>query len=192
MNNNNNWNDHQIEINNKIYPCKAAGIMPYTIINNEIYFLFQLPNNKKPLYTDFGGKRELFDSSIIQTAAREFSEETNGCFFHDYKSNNNYRTNDIKKSTIIVESLLLNNNSIFLYNFTGKYILYFIYIYPINLTLLGEYELLSKNKVKRNCEWINGSKLIEESFINYKLQHRMRKGFKKTIYKLYNSLNIPI
>lgn len=192
--NNNDWKGHQIEINNKICPCKAAGIMPYTIINNNIYFLFQKPNNKKSFYTDFGGKREEYDHSIIRTAAREFSEETNGCFFlFNYINEiNNCTSNNINKSTIITESILLNENLIFLYNYTGKYILYFLYIYPININLLGNYELSSKHQIKRNCEWIHGSKLIQESFINNNLQHRLRKGFKKTIYKLYKSLNIII
>ena len=190
--NNNNWDGHQIQIHNKKYQCKASGIMPFTIINNNIYFLFQLPNNKKGLYTDFGGKREDYDSTNIRTAAREFSEETNGCFFPHIKINNkfeNININNIKKSTIITESLLLNNNSIYLYNFVGKYILYFLYIYPINIQLLGQYE---NNKIKRDCIWINGINLIQDSFINNQLQHRLRKGLKKIIYQLYKSYNISI
>jgi hypothetical protein len=49
----------------------SAGILPYTIYNNQIYFLLgkELKNNQT-LYSDFGGKYSYYDKSTLHTAAR--------------------------------------------------------------------------------------------------------------------------
>lgn len=53
---------------------RAAGIIPYTLLNDNLYFLLQ---NKNEMYEDFGGKTENIDKSAIDTALRECSEESN-------------------------------------------------------------------------------------------------------------------
>ena len=180
-----NYPNHTIIINNQNYPCKAGGILPYTIINNNVYFLLQKQFNKKTtnkqsLYSDFGGKREKTDPNIRYTAAREFSEETNGIFFN--KQQNKNLNQNIKTSTIITESLLKHQLPLYIYNYNGKYLIYLLYVYPININKFDNIEFFTK--LKRTCEWINGKLLINDDFINTKLQYRLRKGLKKTISKL--------
>ena len=53
----------------------GAGILPYTIKNNKLYFL--LGENEHKGWKDFGGTRDN-NESIINTAKREFMEETLG------------------------------------------------------------------------------------------------------------------
>ncbi len=58
----------------------AAGIIPYCIENGELYFLLGLEksNNK---WSGFVGNKELKDMSVINTAIREFNEETTNIFY---------------------------------------------------------------------------------------------------------------
>ena len=55
----------------------SAGILPFTIINNEIYILLGRETYDKT-YSDFGGKYDSKgnDISILHTAFREFTEES--------------------------------------------------------------------------------------------------------------------
>lgn len=56
----------------------SAGILPYTIMNNTIYFLLGKDKYEKS-WADFGGKMERMDNNVkIATASREFHEETLG------------------------------------------------------------------------------------------------------------------
>lgn len=183
------WEKHNIEINNEKFNCKAGGILPYTIISNNIYFLFQKPHtkHKKQFYTDFGGKRETSDIDIIYTSAREFAEETNGEFFR--KSIYDINEYDyIKRSTIIMDSIIRYRKPIYLYNYYGKYITYFVEVYPISVSALGNIEY--KENIKRDCIWISLDEVITDNFINNNLQYRLKKGFRKTIYDIQRHINI--
>lgn len=53
----------------------SAGILPYTIINKDIYILLGRESYDKT-YSDFGGKYDSSDTSVFQTAYREFQEES--------------------------------------------------------------------------------------------------------------------
>ncbi len=88
-------------MNFKIYEpcikCKSAGIIPYTLLDGNIYFLLQKANHpnkyKDNGWDDFGGKQLFAEESPIHTAAREFSEETSCLFFLKelYGNNQEYR-----------------------------------------------------------------------------------------------------
>ena len=57
---------------------KACGIIPYktNLITGELFFLLQ--KKKNGIVEDFGGKIEKnIDNSPVETAIREFKEETN-------------------------------------------------------------------------------------------------------------------
>lgn len=179
-----NYPNHFININNQKHQCRAGGILPYTIVNNKLWFLLQKSGTKKKLYSDFGGKREEDDKNIMYTAAREFSEETNGIFYYNqiFKDTKN----NIKKSTIITESLLNYTNPLFVYNFNGKYLIYLLRLYPIDIKNFDNIEYFTN--MKRTCEWIDGTILKSDSFIYNELQYRLRKGLKRTINKLYDIL----
>lgn len=56
----------------------SAGILPFTIMNNTIYFLLGKDKYEKS-WADFGGKMERIDNNDrLATASREFHEETLG------------------------------------------------------------------------------------------------------------------
>lgn len=74
--------------------CKSAGIIPYTIHNNQLYFLLQrviYPVRKKDSgWNDFGGKKMNSYETTTETAAREFSEETSCLFYLEENSNDEH------------------------------------------------------------------------------------------------------
>ena len=65
----------------------GAGILPISIKNNKIYFLFgeEAFNKKSPGYSDFGGAGHKNESEL-ENAIREGNEELHG--FLDIKKNN--------------------------------------------------------------------------------------------------------
>jgi hypothetical protein len=60
----------------------GAGILPFSVHDNKVYFLFQKANEgrKANQLVDFGGARYDHENDPQVTAAREFSEETCGLF----------------------------------------------------------------------------------------------------------------
>ena len=44
------------------------------------------------------------------------------------------------------------------------------------------------SNIKRSCEWINGTLLQNEHFINSSIDYRLRKGLKSQIISLYKQL----
>lgn len=64
-----------------LLPCLSslniprAGIIPYTIVNGQIFIIFGLERGIGSI-SDFGGKKEANDRDLIDTALREFREET--------------------------------------------------------------------------------------------------------------------
>lgn len=85
---------------NAIENCKSAGVIPYSIHNGKILFLFQKelePQRKKDSgLNDFGGKRVTDVETTAEAAAREFSEETS-CLFYLVDTNDNSGAYDILK-----------------------------------------------------------------------------------------------
>ncbi len=65
-------------VNPEELKTSRAGVIPYVIINNSIYFLLGVDNRTKEL-TDFGGGVKASENSI-EGAIREFREETNSIF----------------------------------------------------------------------------------------------------------------
>ena len=67
---------------------KGAGVLIYKFSNNKLYFLLGKENliiskkcNKGHKYCDFGGRRDKEDTNYIDTASREFYEETMGSLY---------------------------------------------------------------------------------------------------------------
>lgn len=54
---------------------KRAGIIPYMIHNQETYVLLGWSKEDNPVWADLGGRSEK-DESVIETALREFGEES--------------------------------------------------------------------------------------------------------------------
>lgn len=62
------------------YEFKASGILIKTRIQNQPYYLMSF-EKRRGIWSDLGGKRDSCDKSILETAIREFNEETNQVFF---------------------------------------------------------------------------------------------------------------
>lgn len=82
---------------------RRAGVIPYTIVNNFVYFLLGTDSNFGEL-TDFGGGVKK-DETCIMGAFREFKEETNGIFdscIYDYNQfKNSLVFTDFRKMTLL-------------------------------------------------------------------------------------------
>lgn len=101
--------DDKVGSESDIARFKGAGVIPYTIVDDNIYFLMQhaeTPCKKKDMgWNDFGGKKNL-NESIPTTAAREFSEETS-CLFY-------LKENDTPENIALYDKL--KNNSVTKYS----------------------------------------------------------------------------
>ncbi|KAN0053325.1 hypothetical protein ACTA71_009774 [Dictyostelium dimigraforme] len=110
--------------------CGAAGIFPYTVFNDKIYFLI---GQERRGYSDFGGYREGMGESTLECACREFSEETLGCF----SKNKDIRgsVEGVVESTIIL-SRILNNKELHMNGLICKVLnprnQYEMFICPVN------------------------------------------------------------
>jgi|DewCreStandDraft_4_1066084.scaffolds.fasta_scaffold02053_33 hypothetical protein len=58
---------------------RRGGILPYTVIDGVRLYCFALDSSSADL-TDFGGRRDRRDKDILETALREFYEESLGVF----------------------------------------------------------------------------------------------------------------
>lgn len=90
----------------------SAGILPFTIMNDTIYFLLGKDKYEKS-WADFGGKMERMDNNNkIATASREFQEETLGIIAQrDYIT---HILNDYAEENII-HSKTLNGSPYYMY-----------------------------------------------------------------------------
>jgi hypothetical protein len=67
------------EINLSDPKYKRAGIIPFCVQNNVIFFAFGVENGVAAL-ADFGGHREKYDTDLLDTAIREYREESLNVF----------------------------------------------------------------------------------------------------------------
>lgn len=104
----------------------SAGILPYTIYNNKIYFLLGEETHDKT-WSDFGGHEKKRDKKCsLKTAFREFIEETNNSIPMSFKT-----FEDMSKITIISKTMKLY-----------PYYMYIIYL---------DYKYINIYKFKRNA-----------------------------------------
>lgn len=79
----------------------CAGILPYTIIHDELFFLLGCETSDGS-WSDFGGKSEFEDAAdLIQTACREFAEETLGSVSIN---NQEMRRRVLSEDTLVLQS----------------------------------------------------------------------------------------
>lgn len=166
--------------------CKSAGIIPYTIVDDVVYFLLQksIDDEKKKLqgWNDFGGKRISSDNSTIETAAREFSEETS-CLFYLFDQDQNfyqliknnheveYDAQIIKKlGTIIPDSTSffakqIQSNIYPMYTSCKEiYISYFLYVPFVpasDIPRAEDIHIFYEKRFMRRCKWISLEKILK-------------------------------
>lgn len=89
----------------------SAGILPYTVIDSKIYMLLGRETYDM-CYSDFGGKFERHDSSILHTACREFTEES---LFDEFDILTFLTTKDQCMHTLYTESRTLKGNIYYMF-----------------------------------------------------------------------------
>jgi hypothetical protein len=158
-----NYNYGKIDHGYNIYKY-GAGILPYTIYNNKLYFLIGKDRYEK-YWSDFGGRPDPVDNNQIeQTAVREFYEETIGSIY-DIKIIRDRIKN--KKDTYIIKSMKTNNVEYTMYIMRIPYKDYrftfcntrnFIkYLIDSNKNLSGYYKQFLE---KEDIMWISYESLI--------------------------------
>ena len=144
---------------------KAAGILFYTIKNEQKYYLMTETNN---LLSDIGGKIEETDLTILDIAIREFCEEINASLFEKVENNIEEKIRELGnyiKMNIKIEKEYYIPKS--------KYLIFIAYLKPEIMDLhnsdsnfFGNVEI-TENRI-RNIFWINKNKIFE-----YKIQNRV-------------------
>ena len=130
----------------------GAGILPVSIKNNKLYFLFGKENKfetSAPGFSDFGGGTDN-DETFIQTAVREASEELTGFLGTD---------EDIKKQLVKSGSFFVDVND-----------KYRMYILPMKYDPMIEfYYNNNQNFIQKRLDQdvIKNSKIFEKSEIRW-------------------------
>ncbi|KAK5582818.1 hypothetical protein RB653_004405 [Dictyostelium firmibasis] len=140
----------------------AAGIFPYTVYNDKIYFLV---GYERRGYSDFGGYRESIDESTLECACREFSEETLGCFSINKYSRGT--VNGVIETTMILNKIL-NNKELHMSRLVNKVFnsknRYEMFICPVN-RFLRRNEFKSTYNFNRNQPIANQIECAEKKDI---------------------------
>ena len=147
----------------------GAGILPATILNNELYFLFGKENRfetSAPGFSDFGGGSDPGET-YWETATREGAEELTG-FLGDQK--------DLKKrlkqtGTYNIEHATPNTKKIYsMFIFQMEYDPKLVFYYNNNQRFLQkrlEPEVIEKSKIfeKAEIRWISASEMVKKTTI---------------------------
>ena len=147
----------------------GAGILPATILNNELYFLFGKENRfetSAPGFSDFGGGTDPGET-YWETATREGSEELTG-FLGDQK--------DLKKmlkrtGTYNIENETPNTKKIYsMFIFPMEYDPKLVFYYNNNERFLQkrlEPEVIEKSKIfeKAEIRWISAREMVKKKSI---------------------------
>lgn len=175
---------------NAINNCKSAGITPYALHKGTVYFLFQKTNNpvrrKDSGWNDFGGKRNGKTETTIETAAREFSEETSCLFYlkekNDPESRNAYQLlkhNDAlfydEETIILLRNLIPISQKHYIDKITEFvvpiyasskeiYITYFVkvdYIPAEELPQAEDIHIDYEDRYMRTCQWFSYEEVLK-------------------------------
>lgn len=156
----------------------SSGILPFTIIDDEIYLLLGRESYDKS-YSDFGGKSDRADTSVLHTAFREFKEET----MYEDLSFQYFENNPCELYT---ESRTLKGN------------IYYMFLIQLDIDTIDKIIFNFNKKYERGCEKDN-LKLVKLSdllgqIIQFKTRFiKLRKVFETTVtlhYNLFSSLNL--
>lgn len=128
----------------------AAGIIPYTVQpgGRALFLLQHLQNGTRAnLLSDFGGRREDTDSDVFATAAREFSEETNGVF----------------GDPAAVAMRLRREVSVRILNRNSRYLTFFIKVDPPAGAIAPVDHTSTDGPTARECQWLRADELMRET-----------------------------
>lgn len=151
-----------------------AGIIPYTIFNGKVYFGFGIDTRTSEL-TDFGGGVQKQDKTPINTAIREFREESLGIFDPLW-------LDDLNGQYLIYSKKML---IIFLYcGMIDTHITRFKFNFKLS-------NLLHKQSEVKGIIWLDSNELLEcIKYDKYRIYSRVKNFLKNPILKdnLFNTL----
>ena len=159
--------------------CYSAGILPYTIRNGKIYYLLGRDWRDEG-WSDFGGKVEDKDSNnIINTAIREFYEETMGCVLSENELIKKMESNNIK----YIKSTTLNGS---------PYYMYFIYVNDENynkyFSKIYNFFMYLKINDQRYIEKCDINWISADNIFKFNKDFKMRNIFKRTLNRYQNNI----
>jgi hypothetical protein len=140
-------------------PILAAGILFIKEEKGKKFVLMQkvIEKDKLDEYSDFGGKIDLNDNTIIDTIARELGEELNKGLYKKVKKENVYLDTSEE-----LKNLILQNIVKLIYQRTAKYFVIIAKL-PKDIMLdferIGDFEKL--DKINRTVEWISYEDFIK-------------------------------
>ncbi len=156
------------------YECRASGILFYKIVKDIPYFLLVNEYNK---WGDIGGKTDIDDRNILDTACREVTEETNAVFgnnlrrVHDIDTYNEcyeyayWRTKDLVKTNLTHQ----------IYIPSSKYLIYCVKLDPSLCPYAKEFDVKElQNDNVRYFEWVSCNK-FKKLIYNQKTNFRINK-----------------
>jgi hypothetical protein len=140
-------------------PILAAGVLFIKKEKGKDFVLMQkvIEKNKPDKYSDFGGKIEKKDNSIIDTIARELGEELNDGLYKIEKKENIYLD-----TTEELKNLILQNIVKLIYQKTAKY---FVIIVKLPKDIMLDFEIIGNHekidKINRTVHWISYEDFIK-------------------------------
>jgi hypothetical protein len=181
-----------INTSNKLHLCKlikqphlknlySAGILPYSIINNKIFFLLG-QDNWRYSWSDFGGKCEKTDNyNVFKTASREFYEETCGVIMSQDQIYNAL----ISETWYKIDSKTIKGNPYIMFLYKLPYNTFYIKDFKKKFKEIAS-NVNSANKKfleKINLEWISCDELFSLLDCKYKYNNKveLRDVFKDTL-----------
>ena len=140
-------------------PILAAGVLFIKKEKGKDFVLMQkvIEIDKLDKYSDFGGKIEEKDNSIIDTIARELGEELNEGLYKIVKKENIYLD-----TTEELKNLILQNIVKLIYQKTAKY---FVIIVKLPKDIMLDFEKIGNHeesdKINRTVHWISYEDFIK-------------------------------
>lgn len=140
-------------------PILAAGVLFIKEQDGKKFVLMQkvIEKDKQDEYSDFGGKIDEQDDTIVDTIARELGEELNKGLYKKVKKENVYLD-----TTEELKNLILQNIVKLIYQRTAKY---FVIIAKLPKDIILDFEKIGNHeeldKINRTVHWIS-----YEDFIN--------------------------
>lgn len=139
--------------NDKEKPILAAGILFVKEEDGNKFILMQkvIKDDKQEQYSDFGGKIDKEDKTLIGTISRELGEELNYGFYDSSNSERVYLESTQKLKRLIQENIIKK-----IYQDRAKYFLIIAklpeYI-SLDFERIGDFEEL--DKINRTVEWVS-------------------------------------
>ena len=140
-------------------PILAAGVLFIKEEKGKKFILMQkkIEKDKTDEYSDFGGKIDLDDNTIVDTIARELGEELNEGLYKKVQKENIYLD-----TTEELKNLILQNIVKLIYQRTAKY---FVIIAKLPKDIMLDFEKIGTreelDKINRTVHWISYEDFIK-------------------------------